>query len=619
MSQNDIGNLSLGLSSSLQTSYAEDIEESLALICEVKRAGRNVFGNSRTANNVSQLCDHFQNAIASIDSRRNDDSLTIAFVGATGQGKSWLIRNWVDDPSIRASLPSGDSQTEATRHIVWVGTKPPRDLDSRTEKYLHCHNEHLRSLGTPYVLVDTPGATDLDPHTAAIARRAIEMASVIVLVVRRQQLRSEVPARLAEVGDGTLIVPVVTAIRTQMDEPSLRSDVDAMIQQLRKVAPNSEVLDVQLIQDFDVTNEAENEVGSKAIEEIAEKLRNHLQLGDYHSRRRSTRLESLHQRFLNDLQRTLDESGTPLAEAIKRIETAIEQLPHEIALQLIGSGHVLRAAIRGRLRAEMMVGTPAIWFPYRTLLSVLSITQGAWDRVILALSGSLPSLIGAAWTSVRRWQEENVQHDARMHSLQDYCQTLIREKIFPIVEHFHRELGNYRGDSPSVPERRDALDPTSIRLVGLENLQISAQDAFEKKVVDSAPRYWTLQGIAITASGVFWGLLFAPILALYSTYFSASYETLVEKTTNLDAFPHPTAGMLFTSVLLSLLPTAIIAMLFLTWAQRRSHQELTAQEVETNIAQTIDRLQREGVLRLEFHDSMLEDARCLIRFAKAAD
>ena len=56
----------------------------------------------------------------------------------------------------------------------------------------------MQSIGVPYLIVDSPGCTDDRRAVAAVAARALSLASVLLLVVRRDQIRSEAVGMLAE-------------------------------------------------------------------------------------------------------------------------------------------------------------------------------------------------------------------------------------------------------------------------------------------------------------------------------------------------------------------------------------------------------------------------------------
>jgi len=96
----------------------------------------------------------------------------------------------------------------------------------------------MHDLGGPYVLVDTPGATDDDHEIAETARRALALAAVLIMVVRRDQLRSQTVSVLTTLGEGTLVVPVINAVRDSTD-PELAADADTLVARMRSAAPST--------------------------------------------------------------------------------------------------------------------------------------------------------------------------------------------------------------------------------------------------------------------------------------------------------------------------------------------------------------------------------------------
>ncbi|WP_164100655.1 GTPase [Candidatus Laterigemmans baculatus] len=583
----------------------------------IRRAAAHVFGDRPAGRAIVELCDQHAEVRQRILDQRVPDATVIAVVGATGQGKSWLIRQLVENPAVRGAIRSGDAQQDATRRLYWVGPQPPAGLDERFESYLHCSATAMLDLGGPYLVVDTPGATDLDEATVAAANRALSMASVLILVIRREQLRSQTAGRIVHASEGTLVLPVINAVRSPDDDAELRTDVDALMHRLRAAAPEGEILPVMLVPDFDLAGRDEATIAAEAVEGLATRLRPQLALGDVGQRRRGLRLESADRQFAQQVREQLGDHLPRLTAAVDRLHEATRSLPHDVAIELIGSGGVLRAGIRSRLRAEMLVTTAAIWFPYRTLLGLLNLTHGAWDRVILAFSGSLPSLVTAAWSGVRNLADQRGTAEASTGAVRARSSAMVADRIVPLVNRFRTELARLRPQEEQArygeEEGFGNPDVSPVAMLGIDSLQEEAQQIFEEEIARAAPTPLAAQLYGAIGTVIFWGLMAGPVVSLYRSYFAASYESLRELAGDLENFPHPSFGMVLTSLLLSLLPTALFAMLVLTWVQRRSKQERAAEAIARRLEAAIDRLQHDRVLRLELRDPLLEDAQRLIR------
>lgn len=594
----------------------------------VRRAAMSVLGDSEVGRHVRELCDSHDAARASILSQRSAGALVVAFVGATGQGKSWVLRQFLTDPSTAAAIPSGNNLDEATERLIWVGASPPTDLDHRQERFVHCGPDRMYSLGLPYVLVDTPGSTDDRRHVAEIARRALAMAGVLVLVTRRDQMRSSVVNSLAIASEGSIVIPVVNAVRKQDD--SLAADTDSLLARIRHAAPSSVVAAPILIDDFSVLERSEGDVADKAMSEIAQRIADQINSTGGPETRIGSRLAAQESCFRTELQRLLGDQLPSLTLAVQRLREAADALPREIAESLIGGGPPLRAAVRSRLRANLLTDTDAIWFPYRTILGVLSLTSGAWDRVVLSLAGSLPSLIGAAWTSAR-----NIAADAHgtrdiRDGLKRRAAAIVADRLGPLAGRFRAELKRLHGqaagetiansaanrgdfamtaDEPMIGSGRGAVVAD---LAGIDVLQEESQRIFDDEVQRVAVSDRFAMVGALMGTLVFWLLMAGPVITLYRSYGDASFNALRNLSGDLSAFPHPDFAMLLTSLLLSLLPTAIFAMLVISWAQSRWRIDRAEASIRDNHQATIRRLQQDRVLRLRWDDPLLADAEFLL-------
>ena len=118
---------------------------------------------------------------------------------------------------------------------------------------------------------------------------------------------------------------------------------------------------------------------------------------------------------------------------------------------------------------------------------------------------------------------------------------------------------------------------------------------------------------------VFWFLMAGPIVALYRGYFDASYAALRDFAGNLESFPQPNLGMVLTSFLLSLLPTALFAMIVLSLAQGRRRVLRAEQRIRQRHHDTITNLQRDGVLQLRWDEPLLADAEFLLSAGSVDD
>ncbi|MDE0863849.1 MAG: hypothetical protein OSA98_08675 [Rubripirellula sp.] len=583
----------------------------LEYLSRIRRAAANVLGNSSTGREVLELCDDHAEARKRIIEDRSSGLTVVATVGATGQGKSWIIRQLIANRETAQTIKSGNNADEATEQLIWIGPAPPDNLDPVHEKYLHCSATEMQAIGTSYLLVDAPGATDDRKSIAGVAHRALSLASVMLLVVRRDQIRSETVGIIAAASEGTIVVPVINAVRQKDDK--LSAEVDSLVARMRKVAPASTIAIPVIVEDFEVENRVESEIGKAAAVQISERLKSELECARAGDRRRSTRLSTIDTRFQVALHAVLSDQLPGLTAAVRRLNTEATSLPSEIAESLVGRDGPLRAAVRSRLRLALLAETAGLCFPYRTFLSLLNLTHGAWDRVLLSLSGSLPSLVGAVWASTKNLSTSRGAEQDLRDGLQNRCAAAVTDRLGPLAARFHDEILELRDQKPA-PNSSVSHGPHAqvAYLSGIDTLQESSQRIFDAEVERVASSRLTAAFFGILGTAIFWILMAGPIVALYRGYFDASYDTLRDFAGNLDSFPRPDMSMMLTSLFLSSLPTAIFAMLVLSFSQSRGKIKAAETRIREVHHETIERMQREGVLQLSWDEPLLADAEFLL-------
>ena len=578
----------------------------------VRRAATSVLGDGPAGREVMELCEDHAEARRMILEDRSSGLVVVAVVGPTGQGKSWLIQQLIRRSSAAAAIVTGNNADEATQKLVWIGPSPPADLDPMHEQYIHCKQSEMESIGTSYLLVDAPGSTDDRRVVASVAARALSLASVLVVVIRRDQIRSEAVGMLTEASEGTIVIPVINAIRHE--DKAIAADVESLTARMRHAAPTSVIAGPVMINDFDVEGRTEDSVGSKAAQEVADSIQAMLGSSWEGDRRRSTRLAALDARFRAALHSILSDQLPGLTAAVRRLDDEATALPREIAESLVGRDGPLRAAVRSRLRLSLMTETAAFWFPYRSILGLLNLTHGAWDRVLISLSGSLPSLVGAVWTSTKNLSvDRGAVQDVR-DGLQRRSAAAVADRLGPLAARFRDELSELRqqrGLSKPTISSQNTKSQVAY-LSGIDTLQESSQRIFDEETDRVSVTRFAAIAAGLIGTVIFWFLMAGPVVALYRGYFDASYLTLREFAGDLERFPRPDLSMMLTSFLLSLLPTALFSMVVLSLAQGRRRVLCAEQQIRQRHHETIAALQRDGVLQLRWDEPLLADAEFLL-------
>lgn len=584
------------------------------LVQRIRQATQALLGQQHLTHQISEWCDQYQLQCDSIVSSRGVSLTSIAIVGAKGQGKTWIARQMILDRRVSQGLPSGVLSSEATTHVHWIGPIVPEALDASRELYHPCRSEAMLDLGRPYMLLDTPGITDDDLQAAKTAAEAMALSPVKLLVVRRDQLRGAILSQLANFTEGAICIPVITCVplndlaatTTKRLSESLQRDLETFYNAMKSSAPKTKFLESILVPDFEADGD-ESKIGLAVARDLQTRLQSE-SLDDI-AATRANRLSAATDRLRHRIGQMLDSQLPQLSAAVRRLHSEADALPSQTIETVLGSRVVLQSAVRGRLRTQMIADTGMIWFPFRTVLTVLGLTHGAWDRLLLSLSGSVPSIFGtfAAWA-------RNVQQSRKinweMHEgIRDLLNRQIQDRLEPVQAQFHRAVTRMRG---SDQENKSTSASPQIRLSGVEELQSRARSTFEWSVDKHQMPWVTLQLFALIGTVIFWLLMAGPIVSIYRQYLGASYETLSGAQASVEHFPHPSPALLFTSVLLSLIPMLIYAMIVLSWSQRRTKIHRIADNTYAEEVKLVDELKLSGVISLHYDDPLLEHAEFLI-------
>lgn len=587
------------------------MDDHMQMVERIEVASQQLLGSHPVRMQITRWCDEFRQAANDIMHDRGVSLPCFGIIGAKGQGKTWVARQLILDPSIANLLPSGVLAKEATTKLHWIGPVAPETLDSSREIYLACPMKNMLDFQRPYMVLDTPGYTDEDPSAAAIAKEAMSLAPIKLLVARRDQLRSAIHVQLAALTEGSVCLPIITCVpqneasNTGKPAASLQKDIEWYTAALSSSAPGTRLLEPILVPDFEA-------MGDEA--KIATALQNDLRHRIAHedlkvaSATKSVRLQAASERLRSRVSEAIQTQVPQLSTAISQLASTAESLPSQAIEMVLGSKHVLRNAIRDRIRGELISGTGLFWFPYRTLLGVLGFTHGAWDRLILSMTGSLPSIFGTFVTWAKNMSSSREAHQELQDGIKEYLSKQIEDRLLPAQQEFYRAIDRIGGSNRDAHRINSGL---RIRMSGIDALQVQARGVFDETLNRYRIPRWLLQLLGLVASLVFWGLMAGPIIAIYRQYFFATMHAWSEGTKDLSEFPSPKATMMLTAFGISTLPVLIIAMLVMSWFQRAKRLDAIAEEVYSAELQKVESLKRDGTIKLYYEDPLLQSAEYL--------
>ncbi|MCA9193349.1 MAG: hypothetical protein KDB03_16370 [Planctomycetales bacterium] len=572
-----------------------------------------VFGEAPVSHQVHNACQRYQKDLENIQSGRGIGALLIAIVGAKGQGKTWVARQFVRDERTQAAMRSGDLSADATTRLVWVGPVAPEGLDRQVESYFPCQPASMLALNQPFVILDTPGVTDADARAAELATESLTLAPIKLLVIARDQIRAATNIQIARRIDGSVCIPIVTSV--DPDElpgasqySKLADDLRSLRDQLQILAPQAIISPDVLVPDFEITGD-ESQSSRTFIATIMDRL-NEVSLSELAmGNSRDTRVQVAQERLRREVAQLIRVELPHLRQAVEQLNRETEHLPEHILASLLGSNAVLETGIRLRLRARLVSDAALIWFPYRTVMATLNLTQGAWDRVVLAMTGSVPSLFGALSSWARNARQSKEFSLEMQNGIRNRSQKIVEERLQPLVRQFQQAVMKLR-----PREQRLTIEQKSelMMLSGIEELQLQSQEIFDRTLDEHASRRWLAQFWGLGGVLVFWMFMAGPIVLLYREYFHASLGVFTGADEHLEDFPHPTPGLFLTSLILSLLPLLIYCMLVLTLSLPKRKISRVAKQILNEHEQAIAELKSSAVIRLVFDDSLLAQAEYLL-------
>ena len=327
------------------------------------------------------------------------------------------------------------------------------------------------------------------------------------------------------------------------------------------------------------------------------------------ARTTSNRILAAGERLKHQVHRLLQAEAPQLSRAVLRLQEEAKLLPRRAIESVLGSSIVLETAIRARLRTQMVADTSPLCFPYRTTLSLLSFTNGAWDRLILAMTGSIPSVFGTFVAWARNVQQSRKIDWEMQQGLRERLNGQVQDQLTPIQNQFHRALVNLRGSESQANESSHAHP---VRLSGIDELQSRSRKLFEQLLQQYRMSRWILFVIALVGMLIFWSLMSGPIVSIYRQFVAASFSALTNDTDFVDTFHDPSLQLLMTSVILSYIPMFLYAMIVMALFLRRSKIERLANGLQSEHHSLVDDLQQNGILSLEYEDPLLEQAQFLL-------
>jgi hypothetical protein len=537
---------------------------------------------------------------------------TICFVGDRNAGKSTLAGLLLKDARVREKLPSGEAEARKTQRLHWFGPRRPSGLAVEYERHWQVDAQAMADLGQAYMILDAPGAGDMDPRLQELAASALSSARYKVLVLDAGRIESEDVARYMHLGDGSVILPAVHLRAEQtsallQDEAGLAQRIDRSLRGLVQALPRSTVLPCVLLPDMDSmgdAQQAEDEVRTRLAWALRAMLDEH---GDQ-AEGRVRELAASWERFeanVRALAASLLTSG--MREAFARLEEKTAQLPLQAVDHLLQEERRLQALVRADLRLNLMERIPLWAFPFRSLVSLFCVTTGAWDRVALALAGSLPSLALAGVNAGKNIGEQAQAQALLRDNLHHHLHGFARREMADTLERFAAAVARAAGR-----KQTDQQGGPQFEVHGCDSLAATWRRVLGEAVGRAAMSKPAVQGLAVAASLIFLFLLGAPLWHAYGQYIPAAWGSWSGDWSPqaLAAYPSLPAGFWLTALALGIIPVLVLALLTVALALRGSR----ARRCIAILRERYPPLAvQESNLRIVIRDARIAAARLLLR------
>lgn len=565
---------------------------------------------------------------------------TIGFIGDKNAGKSYLLRLLIRDEAVRAHIPSGLGSDGRTEKLIWLGAALPPALDPGAELGIRLHDpaKQLR-LEEDITLVDIPGFNDAHGDSAQRARElALKSCQVKVLVVDVLAATADRAAEYARLAAGPIIVPVLNLVRDPLDSPEARKLAGIYEESIRSaitgggsdsgggdrsqgaggqggdggrngatvqravLIPDAKIRDPVL---EDPARTLARLVG--ALQSAVAEVRRHPALGQNTARTRQ-------RRFFAELRRVIEPDFRRVSELVEKIERDSRDMPRQLLPHLLGSERAAAAGIRIWLRAEVLHRTPAYFFPLRSFIGLLALTSRAWDSLLLALGGSLPSLFSSVFSIARNVRLLRGRPEAKAdEELERAVRRLALDRQHADLVALRRQLDGLRGGTHApTSSSRDGTPVPRPQVQGLAELRDAAMEAFERIVFAHALPRWPVHLAGWLSIAWCLLLLAGPLWAVYGHHFTTLWRSVAHQLPLAwTDFPVPPPGTVLGWIVLAFLPVFVLALVLQAMAASARRVGRCRSDMERAVEDAMEKLTAHGVLALKLRDPRIDAARRL--------
>lgn len=570
-----------------------------------------LFGSSSEGKRLTDRCLQSRSEVEAIATRRGLSVIPIAVIGSKNAGKSWLCRRLVTDPANRERIPCGERRANATTAAMWIGPNAPPEIDSNHETHLPIPAQLMVNLGRSYVLLDLPGYNDASIPERDAALRSVHGTPLRVLMVSSQTMEDESQFSYLTQSDGVLILPVIV----DNNYPSLIGDISKDIEDLTNrlnahcpkarifppvVIPHAERSPGDKEENIRIADEILIPALQAALVEPA--LDPSLAIG--------VSLDHFRREISSDLHAWMERIRPPYEELVAEES----RLAEELLGNIVGTDAQLSAGMSMRMRLRAVSTAPAAFFPYRTILGVLALTAGAWDRMAFALAGSVPSLALLAFQTSRNLKNLGEMMSKAKEALNKRVETMASDRLSALDEIFVRATRSFLPPSDCTVNH----ESRKIHLVGLDVVTDKSGELFEASLIKHSPGKLLTGFWGGLATFLFFGLGVSPAVSVYREFLEAWAGMFAKDPVRWGAFPTPSGGMIFSTLLIMGLPVVLCALITIANSAPKSKVAAAVDDVKASHQRLRSDLTDTHLVRLVSNDPIREAVRVLLDFTNGS-
>jgi hypothetical protein len=578
-----------------------------------------LYAGSGTLQKLRDITAHYLAEMRGLLANRGITAPTVGFIGDKDAGKSHLLRMLIREEAVKSQIPCGMGDEGRTEKLIWVGTDLPPEMESSAEIGLRLHDGTKQlELEDAVTLVDIPGFNDAHSPSAQRARElALKSCQVKVMVFDSFASTTDRVANFARLAPGPIIVPVLNRVRSAPDGAEARKLAAGYEQSIRSAIGSSSSGEIEVvvrpavvIPDAAIGLEDTAHTLTrlvKAVQDAVAEVRRTPHLGQRTAQGRR-------KHFYNDIRRILEPDHRKVSELLNRIERATHNMPRELLPHLLGSEKAAAAGIRIWLRAEVLHRTPPYFFPLRSFIGLLALTSRAWDSLLLAMGGSIPSLFTTLFSiagSARLLRSRREPRDD---------EDLERAVRGIAIEKQNADLVALRGhfDAMNAVETPSAALTPKGQIEGLSELRSAAVNSFERIIRTQALPKWPVHLLGWLSLAWCGLLLYGPLKAVYGHHLMTMWRAFHEGAalTWMD-FPVPPVSTVMGWIVLAFLPVFAAALILQALAATGRRVDRCRAAMEKAIEEAMEDLTAKGVLALRLRDTKLDAGRLL--FGKVFD